>query len=97
MATMAFFMGGQSYPFALSIFFAQFIGIATAGCTGTFAPLLFTFIFDRDSGKWGGPLETAVQDIVGSFAMIVVSFHIMMWFGPFDIDPTDLCGSGEKL
>lgn len=35
--------------------------------TGMFAPLLFTFIFHRDSGKWGGPLETAVQDIVGSF------------------------------
>jgi hypothetical protein len=26
---------------------------------GTLAPLLFTFIFERDSGKWGGPLETA--------------------------------------
>ena len=51
-------------------------------------------IFHRDSGKWGGPLETAVQDIVGSFAMIVVTYQIMQFFGPFDIEPTDICGSG---
>jgi Mg/Co/Ni transporter MgtE len=94
MAIIAFAMGGYNYAFAFSIFFAQFIGIATAGCTGTFAPLLFTFIFHRDSGKWGGPLETAVQDIVGSFAMIVVTYQIMQFFGPFDIEPTDICGSG---
>ncbi|KAL3774428.1 hypothetical protein ACHAW5_001670 [Stephanodiscus triporus] len=63
MSSIAFIMGGYSFPFALSIFFAQFIGIATAGLTGTLAPLLFTFIFKSDSGKWGGPLETAVQDV----------------------------------
>lgn len=56
-------MGGWSVPFALSIFTAQWIGVVTAGVTGTLAPLLFTFIFERDSGKWGGPLETAVQDV----------------------------------
>ena len=90
-ATIAFCMGGLSFPFALSIFTAQFIGILTAGCTGTLAPLLFTFIFQRDSGKWGGPLETAVQDVVGSFAMIVVTYRIMQWFGPFELEPSDMC------
>lgn len=90
-ATMALVMGGYSFPFALSIFVAQFIGILTAGCTGTLAPLLFTFIFQRDSGKWGGPLETAVQDVVGSFAMIVVTYRIMLWFGPFELEPSDMC------
>jgi hypothetical protein len=92
MSSIAFFMGGYSFPFAFSIFFAQFIGIATAGLTGTLAPLLFTFIFERDSGKWGGPLETAVQDVVGSFAMIVVTYQIMLLFGPFDLAPGDMCG-----
>ena len=48
-------------------------------------------IFQRDSGKWGGPLETAVQDIVGSFAMIVVTYKIMLLFGPFDIEQSDQC------
>lgn len=119
-AAIALCIGGLSFPFALSIFTAQFIGIVTAGCTGTLAPLLFTFIFQRDSGKWGGPLETAVQDIgksslttassectivtnalifstpltasvVGSFAMIVITYKIMLLFGPFVIDPSDTC------
>jgi len=90
--TMAFFMGGLNIAFGFTIFVAQFIGIITAGCTGTLAPLLFTFIFERDSGKWGGPLETAVQDVVGSFAMIVISYRIMLAFGPYDIEPSDMCG-----
>lgn len=93
--TMAFFMGGLSMAFGFTIFFAQFIGIVTAGCTGTLAPLLFTFIFERDSGKWGGPLETAVQDVVGSFAMIVISYRIMLAFGPYDIEPSDSCGIAD--
>ena len=50
LASMSLYMT-RSFPFALSIFVAQFIGIVTAGCTGTLAPLLFTFIFQRDSGK----------------------------------------------
>ena len=88
---IAFGMGGWNVPFAVSIFTAQWIGIFTAGVTGTLAPLLFTFIFERDSGKWGGPLETAVQDVVGSFAMIVVTYWIMSLFGPYDLELTDMC------
>jgi hypothetical protein len=81
-------------PFGFTIFIAQFISIVTAGVTGTLAPLIFTFIFRRDSGKWGGPLETAIQDIVGSFAMVVLSYHVLALFGPHTIDPADMCGSG---
>jgi hypothetical protein len=90
-SSIAFCMGGFHVPFALSIFIAQWIGIFTAGLTGTLAPLIFTFICERDSGKWAGPLETAVQDVVGSFAMIVVTYWIMNLFGPYDIEPTDMC------
>lgn len=90
-ASISLWMGGYSVPFAISIFTAQFIGILTAGCTGTLAPLLFTFIFQRDSGKWGGPLETAVQDVVGSFAMIVITYKIMLYCGPFELEPNDMC------
>jgi hypothetical protein len=90
-SSIAFCMGGFHVPFAFSIFMAQLIGIFTAGVTGTLAPLIFTFIFDRDSGKWGGPLETAVQDIVGSFAMIVVTYWIMRLFGPYHLESNDMC------
>lgn len=85
-------MSGYDVAFGVTIFIAQFISLVTAGFTGTMAPLIFTFIFHRDSGKWGGPLETAIQDIVGSFAMVVVSYHILLFFGPHQISPTDLCG-----
>lgn len=85
-------MSGFDVAFGVTIFVAQFISLVTAGFTGTMAPLIFTFIFHRDSGKWGGPLETAIQDIVGSFAMVVVSFHILLMLGPHQIAPTDVCG-----
>jgi len=53
---------------------------------------LFSLIFKRDSGKWGGPLETAIQDIVGSFAMVVISYKILGFLGTDPIDPSDVCG-----
>ena len=87
-----FVMSGYDIAFGVTIFVAQFISLVTAGFTGTMAPLIFTFIFHRDSGKWGGPLETAIQDIVGSFAMVVVSFHILLMLGPHQIASTDVCG-----
>lgn len=92
MGTMAF-IASTDFAFAITIMTAQLISIVTAGITGTFAPLLFSFIFKRDSGKWGGPLETAIQDIVGSFAMVVVSYHILKFLGPGPVDPSDACGN----
>lgn len=93
LGSIAFFASQMDFAFGLTILLAQFISIVTAGCTGTFAPLLFSFIFKRDSGKWGGPLETAIQDIVGSFAMVVISYKILKFLGPGPIDPDDVCGS----
>jgi Mg/Co/Ni transporter MgtE len=90
----AFFASGKDYAFALTIFTAQFVSIVTAGLTGTLAPLMFTFIFRRDSALYGGPLETAIQDIVGSFAMVVLSYQLLLFFGPTEISPDDICGSG---
>ena len=92
MGSLSFYASGWDMAFALTIFVAQVISIVTAGCTGTIAPLLFSFIFRRDSGKWGGPLETAVQDIVGSFAMVVISYKILQLMGPLPVDPDDMCG-----
>jgi len=89
--TIAFAMGAFSLPFALSIFIAQFIGVLIAGYTGTLAPLVFTYIFGRDSGKWAGLLETVVLDVVGSFAMIVVTYQIMIFFGPYEVVASDAC------
>ena len=95
LGVIAYVASGMDIAFALTILIAQCLSIVTAGCTGTIAPLLFSFIFKRDSGKWGGPLETAVQDIVGSFAMVVLSYHLLSWLGPGPIDPSDMCGGAS--
>jgi magnesium transporter len=95
LGTLALYASAWDLAFGLTVFVAQVVSIVTAGCTGTFAPLLFSFVFRRDSGKWGGPLETAVQDIVGSFAMVVISYKILQLLGPHTVDPTDVCGAVE--
>jgi Mg/Co/Ni transporter MgtE len=95
MGAIAFFASGKDFGFATTIIVAQFISTVTAGVTGTFAPLMFSFIFKRDSGKWSGPLETAIQDIVGSFAMVVISYHLLAFFGEREIAPDDMCGVSD--
>jgi Mg/Co/Ni transporter MgtE len=95
LGAIAFSLSNFHFSFGLTVFIAQFVSILTAGCTGTLAPLLFSFIFERDAGKWGGPLETAIQDIVGSFAMVVMSYKILELFGPFAVDAGDICGASD--
>lgn len=87
----AYIASGHDSAFGFTIFLAQFCSILTAGFTGTLAPLIFTFVFRRDSGQWGGPLETAIQDIVGSFAMVILSYHVLTFLGPHEISESDMC------
>jgi cation transporter-like permease len=78
------------------------ISACLAYCASNFDPVFafaimvaqfFSFICNRDPGKRGGPLETAIQDIVGSFALMFLSYKILEFFGPLDIDPNnDMCG-----
>ena len=92
LGSVAFVASMYDTAFGVTIFIAQVLSIVTAGFTGTLAPLIFSFLFRRDSGKWGGPLETAIQDIVGSFAMVVLSYHILKFLGPGPVDEFDTCG-----
>jgi Mg/Co/Ni transporter MgtE len=92
LGTQAFIASGMDVAFGLTIFIAQFVSIFTAGLTGTLAPLIFTFVFHRDSALYGGPLETAIQDIVGSFAMVIMSYRLLVFLGPMDVSPDDICG-----
>merc|ERR1712045_645876 len=68
--------------FAVAIFVANTLSVITAGLTGTLAPLIFTFLFHRDSDKWSGLIETAIQDVIGCFTMVVLSYKILVWMGP---------------
>jgi len=91
LGTFAYVAAGNDIVFGTTIAIAQVLSILTAGLTGTLAPLIFTFIFHQDSGKWGGPLETAIQDIVGSFAMVVLSYYLLMFLGTGPVSPEDMC------
>jgi len=95
LGSIAFIASEYDFAFGVTILVAQILSIVTAGLTGTLAPIMFSFVFQRDSGKWGGPLETAIQDVVGSFAMIVVSYHILKLLGPGPLDPFDICGPSK--
>lgn len=95
LGTIAFVSSMYDMAFGITIFVAQVLSIVTAGLTGTLAPLMFSFICRRDSGKWGGPMETAIQDIVGSFAMIIVSYHLLKFLGAGEVDELDVCGPAQ--
>jgi len=76
--THATFEEGWDVGFAITVGLSQAFSIAIAGLTGTCAPLIFTFIFHGDAGKWAGPMETAVQDVAGSFAMVYVAQWVLL-------------------
>eukprot|EP00931_Biecheleriopsis_adriatica_P017600 TRINITY_DN12564_c0_g1_i1.p1 TRINITY_DN12564_c0_g1~~TRINITY_DN12564_c0_g1_i1.p1 ORF type:complete len:297 (+),score=42.22 TRINITY_DN12564_c0_g1_i1:84-893(+) len=73
--------------FAITVGLAQVFSITVAGITGTLAPVLFSFVLKRDSGKWSGPLETAVQDIAGTFAVVYVAQWILLFFIKVGVSP----------
>lgn len=79
---IAYQMSGFDLTFGVVMFLANALGVLTSGFTGTLAPLVFTFIFHRDAGKWGGLLATAFQDIIGCFVMVIFSFHALKFLGP---------------
>jgi len=94
----AFCISGYDAAFGVTIGIAQVLSIFTAGITGTSAPLIFTYLFHQDCGKWSGPIETAVQDIVGSFSMVVLSYHLLRLLGAnTTISPDDVCGEGTTF
>lgn len=89
---IAYVASSLDLAFGMAVMMAQFVSILTAGCTGTLAPLCGKFLFRCDAEKWGGLVETALQDIVASFAMVMVTYRCLEFMGPLDVDSNDLCG-----
>jgi Mg/Co/Ni transporter MgtE len=90
---IAFIASGRDFLLGFVIFIANFVCVLVSGFTGTLAPLVFTFIFHQDAGKWGSLIGTAFQDIVSAFAMVIFSFHILEMLGPGTVDDHDACGA----
>jgi Mg/Co/Ni transporter MgtE len=96
-ATLSLFASGFDLAFGLTIFTAQLVSILAAGLLGTVAPLVLNSIFGRDSWKWRGLLETTLQDIVGSYVMVVISYRILSIFNG-GVASSDMCSAGmERL
>ena len=89
--SFAGFLSNGDFVFGTAIAVAQFLSIVVAGFTGTIAPLCVTLFFTSDAGKWTAPLLTTLQDVVGSFTMIVMSYYILMWIGQREVEPWDEC------
>lgn len=80
---LAFVSSSLDFAFGAIIGVAQMIAILVAGFTGAMVPFWFSFLFRRTSMMGAaGPLilETAIQDIVGSFIVIFVSHKLLRLF-----------------
>ena len=88
---VAFVMSGFNLFFGLAIMIAQSMSMLTAGLTGSLPPLFFSFLLQRTAGQWSGLMETAVQDVVSTFVMVVLTYKMLEFCGPFQIDPSDMC------
>ncbi|CAJ1439666.1 unnamed protein product, partial [Effrenium voratum] len=75
--TMQSFDTGVDVGFAATVALSQAFSVIVAGATGTAAPLVFSFLFHGDAGKWAGPMETAIQDVAGSFAVVYLAQLVM--------------------
>lgn len=67
----------KSVRVGICIGIAQMISIVFAGISGTASPLIFHMLLGRDPGMWAGPLETAVQDIVGAVSLFYFSLFML--------------------
>mmetsp|Transcript_19503 Transcript_19503/g.29339 ORF Transcript_19503/g.29339 Transcript_19503/m.29339 type:complete len:835 (+) Transcript_19503:161-2665(+) len=78
LGVIAFVLSGFDLPFSLSICFAQFLSIVVGGLTGSCIPLL---LHRNDSSTWCIFFQTVIPDMVGSLAMVLLSYHFLIFSG----------------
>ena len=88
---VAFFVSGLDITFGITILVVQLFSMISAGLTGTMLPFLYMSRFKQETGQWSMLLVTTFQDIVGSFASVVLSYYIIMFLSGKDVDPGDTC------
>lgn len=64
--------------FGIVIFIACLSSMLTASITGTAAPLIFSAM-NIDPTSMAGPLETAVQDVVGNSCFLAAAVHLLKY------------------
>merc|ERR1711972_926936 len=74
-----------SVAFALTIGLGVFVSMFIAAISGTAAPLLSKRC-GFDPSAMGGPMETAIQDVVGSTFLLALSASMLEAFGDHGAD-----------
>ena len=94
LATVAFlFTSGSSVAFALAVGIVQFISAASAGCSGSMAPLLLSYLFKKNAPQLGGFIERAVPDVIASFLTTGFSYLFLSVIVSPVTDPSNACSA----
>merc|ERR1712070_858683 len=79
-----------AFAFGLAIFCGMLFSVMLAGISGSAAPLLFKMC-NFDPSSLAGPMETAIQDIVGGTVLLMLSACILNGLG----EKADECPGGS--
>jgi Mg/Co/Ni transporter MgtE len=88
---LAYFVSGLDMTFGFTILVVQLSSIIVAGLTGTMLPLLCRSTLQQETGQWSLLLLTACQDIIGSFASIVLSYYVIVQLSAKAVTLDDAC------
>jgi hypothetical protein len=70
--------------FGVAILVGQLLSGMTAAFTGSMAPVLFSRL-GMDPTSAAGPMETAIQDVVGGTILLAFSAWILQHFGDYGV------------
>ena len=82
----------SSWQFGAALTVAMCLAMVVAGFSGTVAPIVFSFC--GDPALLAGPMETAVQDIVGATALYALALVILKMLG---FEPPDSAGETDDV
>lgn len=77
--------------FGVTMMLSQTCGILTAGVTGALIPPLVALGSNSRASRWTGLLETALQDLISTYVMVVLSYKLLGQWGQVSVDSSDAC------
>lgn len=89
---VSYVASGFDVAFSVTMFAAQFMSIVIAGIAGVTTPLAVGYAWKQNSATWQGSIITAVQDIVGGVAVLVMASRILAFQArDVELPVTDRC------
>ncbi len=88
---MALAISGGNLWFGMIMMVAQAFSVLASGVIGTVAPLMIAYGFQGRAVHWTGLLETALQDVISTYTMAILSYKLLNLLGPYSMTPSDAC------